>query len=633
MEPLRVLPSVSSTSAAGCWLNMFNGGYVLAQGFPVPPREIGRGIELPFDMMVEQAMAYHAISHDRSIVLKGRYTALIPTLATHGPSGEVQWHLIGRKPKVVKIDPANGLKGQYLTDVEFSVEDHDLSWKDIDDKKVKPCAVSGIEGLVGQGRRMFVGYFPKANIILGTRGSSYESLRKSGAGYVEGNVIKFEQAMTVTVGTNFGTGGLLSTNIGSRIRRPKYDNTPKQVPALIGDQLRNRHNRPHILYDVHRKTAWMIPEACVILYLIHRWASLQLQALDSDCLQETQGIPQDPASSEIKEQSSPSAYRENAGDEIRSYFFDYMPFIEESSHGGSKAAEAILRNCRDCQELPRQIRSLEKPHKPVYFANIVFRVYLILDALIEHQKRKKPGFLQTRGDHPYMWGYELDDVAGFDKAPAKKIKIDKVRSGGWYGLVNPDSEIAILFGEGLGEMIRFNEDPMLCHHWRGVPEGHDYLSTDGEVLQCLLDKLNQQRGPKFFLSDTKDGISTRDGPKKCKAKEWPCCDMTLQLKSKSSLPRAPAININAGEAVVIGYAVRKLQKLTDRGIFQERTARHQVLDAPSRGMNGAADGVLSREELRGDPADNVAAEFEVRVSADDDTFVTCEEDLDDICLV
>jgi hypothetical protein len=595
----------------------------------VPPRAIGRGIELPFDMMVEQAMAYHTISHDRSTVLKGPHTALIPTSVTHGPSGEVQWHLIGRKPKMVEVDTTNGLESQHLTDVEFCVEGHDLSWEDIDDyKKVNPWVVIGsIEELVSQGRRMFVGYFPKAKIIPGTRGSSYESIRESGADYVEGNVIKFEQAMTVAMGTNFGTGGVLSANVGSRIKRTKYDNTPKQVPALIGDKLRNRYNRPHILYDVHRKTAWMIPEACVILYLIHRWASLQLQTLDSDCLQGTQGLPEDPLSSEIRNQSSSSADREDAGGENSSPFLDYMPFIEESSDGGRKAADAILRNCIGCQELPRQIRSFEKPHKPVYFANIVFQFYLILDALIEHQKRKKPGFLKTQGDYPYMWGYELVDVAGFDKAPAKQIKIDKVRSGGWYGLVNPDSEIAILFGEGLGEMIRFNEDQMVCQQWRGVPEGHDYLSTDGEVLRCLLDKLNQKRGPKFFLSDTKHGISTRDGPKHCKAKEWPCCDMALQLKSKSSLSKAPAITINAGEAVVIGYAIQRLRKSAKRGTSQDRTVRHQVLDATSCGMDGTGNGVPFHEKPRGNPADNVAAGFEGWVSADDDTFVTCDEDV------
>jgi hypothetical protein len=57
---------------------MFDGGYVLAQGFPVPPKNIGRGIELPFNLMVEQAMTYHTISHKGCIILKGSHTALVP---------------------------------------------------------------------------------------------------------------------------------------------------------------------------------------------------------------------------------------------------------------------------------------------------------------------------------------------------------------------------------------------------------------------------------------------------------------------------------------------------------------------------------------------------------------------------
>jgi hypothetical protein len=39
--------------------------------------------------------------------------------------------------------------------------------------------------------------------------------------------------------------------------------------------LRNHLNRPHILYDIDKNIAWMVPEPCLILYLINYWAILQ----------------------------------------------------------------------------------------------------------------------------------------------------------------------------------------------------------------------------------------------------------------------------------------------------------------------------------------------------------------------
>lgn len=273
------------------------------------------------------------------------------------------------------------------------------------------------------GKRMFVGHFLKAQVLPGAKEAGYETVEQSNATPAKGKVVSFGETINIAMGTNFGTAGMFNVTGSTAVRRTKYDSTPKQVPALIGDLLRNRHSRPHILYDVEKKTAWMIPEACVVLYLMHRWASLQEPSSVTDNQLEALGDlsssqhtgPNQPSEDPLGPQESP---------------LKYMPFTEASCDGGKNAAAAIHRKCSELQKLPTSIRSVEKPEKPIYVANIVARMYLTIDSLIEHQKCKKPGFLKRRGYFSCMWGYELAEVAGFDKAQAKEVHIDQSHSGG-----------------------------------------------------------------------------------------------------------------------------------------------------------------------------------------------------------
>ncbi|KAK5042866.1 hypothetical protein LTR84_012431 [Exophiala bonariae] len=625
MEPLRPLPPSGSLASIGCcWLNMFNGGYVLARGFPVPRRKSSRGIELPLDMMVEQAMTYHTISHRGSIILKGSNTALVPIsvdgIGTLDQAEEVQWHLIGKKPKLVHVD-LNVTEGYYLTDAEFSTGDPDLCWEAIDQRGLKTLAVNSLQGF--SGKRQFVGYFPRAQNLLGTKESGYEKVERSDAKLVKGTVIKFDQAINVTVGTNFGTAGIVSLAFSERIRRTKYDNTPKQIPAFIGDQLRNRENKAHILYDVEKKTAWMIPEACIILYLMHRWASLQNPPSTTDDLQEA---PHDPSSPQQSGRSQPSNSRQQAP--LETYggpVLGYMPFVGASCNSGKEATNAIWRKIS--VQLPEYVRSPEKPEKPVRVWDIVARMYLIIDALVEHQKRKKPGFFRRQRDRPYLWGYEFADVAGSDKAPAKGVRIDKARSGGWYALTKPHSEIAILFGNKFGDPIRYESGQAICHLWKSVPVGYDFLSADSEALKYL--EILKQKGLfDLVLSDENSGTYKRHESQPCGNEDWPCCNMALQLMSRS---RRVTIDVKKGEAVVIGKAGPRLikpagkasqkpgrRRLEDPVETQSIKRRLSEINEPP---NGTPSGQASDERVE----DDTATEPEQFNSSDDAEYLSCDE--------
>jgi hypothetical protein len=168
---------------------------------------------------------------------------------------------------LVYIDLPNESKrieGYHLTDIEFATGDPELSWEDIDQRGLRILPVRSIQEL--SRKRSFVGHFPKAQILTGTKEAGYKQFERLGAKVVIGSVVKFGPDINFTMGTNFGTAGIVNITAGTAIKRTKYDTTPKQVPTLIGDYLRNRRNRPHILYNVEKQTSWIIPETYVILY-------------------------------------------------------------------------------------------------------------------------------------------------------------------------------------------------------------------------------------------------------------------------------------------------------------------------------------------------------------------------------
>lgn len=608
---------------------MFDGGYVLAQSFPVPTRNSARGIELPFDMMIEQAMTYHTISHRGSVILKGSHTALVPILVDGigalDQSEEVQWHLIGRKPKLIQVDLTDVSKraeGYYLTDATFTTEDPDLSWEAIDETGLEILPVKSIQEL--SGKRMFVGHFPKAEVLLGTKAAGYENVELSDAKIVKGNVVDFGQAINVAMGTNFGTAGVFNMTGSTTVRRTKYDNTPKQVSALIGDQLRNRRSRPHILYDVDRNTAWMIPEACVILYLMHCWASLQKPPSVTDDQQEA---PEEPPSQQTDRYQPSDSRQEDPLELQESSVLEYMPFIGPSCDGGKKAADAIWIKFSELRELPKHIRSVEKLEEPVYVANIVVRMFLTIDSLIEHQKSKKPGILTRQRNRPCMWGYELAEVAELNQACAKRVRVDRSRSGGWYDLTEPKSEIAIFFGSKLGDLIKYEPGQTLCHCWKSVPIGNYFLSAESEALKYLLRLLDQRGLPKLFLSNKHSG-SNKCGHQKCENKAWPCCNMALQLKSTA--PRV-IIEGKEGEAVVIGKVVTKLKRPASNGFQVSKWRRLEgsvELQRVSVRLSEASElpnGDPSENAFHGRAECNAATEPEECDSSDDAEYLSCDE--------
>ena len=82
---------LSSDTDSTCWHALFR-SRVVADGFPILARyENEQGLELPLDMMSVLAEARFATHYDRTLILKGHCTMLVPTGRAER---SVTWHFI-----------------------------------------------------------------------------------------------------------------------------------------------------------------------------------------------------------------------------------------------------------------------------------------------------------------------------------------------------------------------------------------------------------------------------------------------------------------------------------------------------------------------------------------------------------
>lgn len=233
-----------------CWHPLFTNG-LIAQGFPIPPRQEERGIELPFEVMITLAGIMYPVEYYDGMVLKGRSTILIPTDQS---SNSVQWHLI------------------------FGVPDKRLSTKSIADHIPESPRFETCDLELLRTAKTFLGYCKNAEIHLGTNTSSYGSIERSKA---KCERIRFGTTRTFPVTLGLSGMGLIGS-VSSRYTLPySLQATTRSVVAYLEDRLEQARDQPLLLYDDDSKRGWLVPELSVILHIAHTWASKQLDLSDT----------------------------------------------------------------------------------------------------------------------------------------------------------------------------------------------------------------------------------------------------------------------------------------------------------------------------------------------------------------
>lgn len=237
---------------AKCWAGLFDSGIV---AYHPLSRQWGAGLEISFDMMVHLSGVENVYHIDNGIILVGFFTALVPIF--HDPTtNSVQWHL-------EEVDASSG-------------------------KLLRPSSLPSVLGTwyrsqdinVLRTSKCFVGWFARANILLGTRQlivnsqnrlkwstetrEHRQSVRREG--FEAAGQLGFT-AGPINTGLQFVSTWRFHSNVQHFHRHEQYSTA-----------LRLARGNVAVIIDSESKQVWLVPMLSAVLHLCHRY----FQEVNSD---------------------------------------------------------------------------------------------------------------------------------------------------------------------------------------------------------------------------------------------------------------------------------------------------------------------------------------------------------------
>ena len=369
--------------------------------------------------MLTLAGILYPVMYEGGILLQGVSRVLIPIARCED---SVQWHCIAHKGQS-SLGP--------------------------DDEKIRQISswfkTTDLELL--KRSRTFLGYCADARVHLGTNDARYQDIRQSQASREPSRVV-VEREFSATAGLAhkalFTLSPKLSYAKGLQVRA-------QEVSKYIEIEINKSMTQLSIFYDVTKKQAWLVPEICAVLHVVHLWAARQTY------------IPRDGICD--------------------------IPCVTVSEDGCKAAADAIM------QGKGIQLIKESPDRKAMLFDNVILDVLtaFLLRKNAAHDKASKTAFKMSR--KRWLCGWELLEIADFENFSERKaVTVDKQATGNWDLIAAENPDILVFFCEGLDQPIKPSQLSKVCNVLKVVPEGYDYMTT---TVSCLekLSAWNQKRCP------------------------------------------------------------------------------------------------------------------------------------------
>lgn len=230
---------------AKCWTRLFRSGIV---AFHPLERQWGAGLEIPFDMLLDLSGVENVYQIEGGIILAGFFTALVP-VSRDEATNSVQWH----------FEEVDRSSGELLR--PFSLPSVRGDWyksQDLDMFRTSKC---------------FVGWFARANILLGTRqlvvnsgkrlnwSTETKEHRQSARreGFEAGGQLGFT-AGPINTGLQLISTWRFHSNVQHFHRHEQYSTA-----------LRLGRGNVAVIIDSESKQVWLVPLLSLVLHLCHRY--------------------------------------------------------------------------------------------------------------------------------------------------------------------------------------------------------------------------------------------------------------------------------------------------------------------------------------------------------------------------
>ncbi|KAE9367218.1 hypothetical protein N431DRAFT_429912 [Stipitochalara longipes BDJ] len=235
-----------------CWVELFNPGVVASRCLRRSlRRNSGRGLEIPFDMMVQLAAVENCSwiesrSHNTSsredggYVLLGFYTALIPMQASEDGKS-IQWHLEHSKGEILQPSSLASIRGDWLM-----VKDPNVFVK----------------------TKCFIGWCGRANVMLGTQDLP-NTVAWSGLPTRNRTLHKKGNTATAQVA---GTGGPIQIALqGAQNYEYVTNRQHFKANSAYAGAITEISRQVALVYDSETKQAWLVPKISLLLHLCHTY--------------------------------------------------------------------------------------------------------------------------------------------------------------------------------------------------------------------------------------------------------------------------------------------------------------------------------------------------------------------------
>jgi hypothetical protein len=231
-----------------CWPSLFQNA-VVAQGFPIPTRSEGMGIEISFVDMTNLARSLAFVEVDGGLVLDGLVTVLFPVRRLLKDKA-IQWHL-EMKPESSGDTTSN--IGTHPSVVMASCQPQ--SWY----KMLNPEEFTTT--------RVFLGWAEQAQVVLGTESSFALNVEVSGA--FDSNPTRPLKTFGGSAGISLlGFASFSATASASRSAVSSGISGIKNAEVgAMKQNLKNGVENHVIIYDDDQDTGWLISYTTLVLFL------------------------------------------------------------------------------------------------------------------------------------------------------------------------------------------------------------------------------------------------------------------------------------------------------------------------------------------------------------------------------